>query len=189
MADKRPRVIGLDELLKLHKSLPEKPAPLVHCIDKEFARLTKDAVELPRRPRGAPLTAVEPWRTGGMVQSKCESPAGQTCFGRWTPAGPGRGAGVYLECVCKGTKEEGGSSRCRLRVSSSCERLEDFSARAVARRACSAVWASGGMPAAPESCSTAAARGCSSPRSGGRRSLISGRPAPKHPGRALGSRP
>ena len=108
MARERPRVIGLDELLKLRKPLPEKPAPLVYLTDKEFARLTKGAVELPRRPRGAPLAAFEPWPTGGMVQSKCESLPGQTCFGRWTPAGPGRGAGVYLECVCKGIKDDGG---------------------------------------------------------------------------------
>ena len=105
MADKRPRVIGLDELLKLRKPLSEKPAPLVYFTDREFARLTKGAVELPRRPRGAPLAAFEPWPTGGMVQSKCESPPGQTCFGRWTPAGPGRGDGIYFGCVCKVIKD------------------------------------------------------------------------------------
>jgi len=101
MASKRPRVIGLDELLNLRKPLREKPAPLVYFSDKEFARLIRGAVELPRRPPGAPLASFEPWPSGGVVQSKCESPKGQVCFGRWTPAGPTHGSGVYLGCVCK----------------------------------------------------------------------------------------
>ncbi len=87
MADKRPRVIGLKELLSLRKPLRERPAPLVYFSDKEFARLIKGAVEAKRRPRGAPLATFEPWPAGGMVQSRCESPPGQVCVGRWTPAG------------------------------------------------------------------------------------------------------
>jgi hypothetical protein len=101
MASKRPRVIGLDELLQLDKPLRESPTPLVYFSDKEFARLIKGAVPLDRRPRGTPLVAFDPWPGGGVVQSKCESPPGQVCFGRWTPAGEGRGSGVYLGCVCK----------------------------------------------------------------------------------------
>ena len=106
MASKRPRVIGLDELLQLRKPLRETPAPLVYFSDKEFARLIKDAVELERRPRGTPLVAFESWPSGGMVQSKCESPEGQVCFGQWTPAGSTPGSGVYFGCVCKGTVKD-----------------------------------------------------------------------------------
>ena len=101
MADKRPRVIGLRELLKLRRSLRESPAPLVYFSGREFARLIRTAVELPRRPSGPPLASFDPWPGGGMVQSRCESPPGQVCFGRWTPAGPGRGQGIYFECVCR----------------------------------------------------------------------------------------
>ena len=101
MAEKRPRVIGLRELLKLRKPLRESPAPLVYFSGREFARLIRSAVELPRRPGGRPLAAFDPWPGGGIVQSRCESPPGQVCFGRWTPAGPGRGDGVYFDCVCK----------------------------------------------------------------------------------------
>jgi hypothetical protein len=35
-----------------------------------------------------------------VVQSKCESPPGQICFGQWTPAGVGRSKGVYFGCRC-----------------------------------------------------------------------------------------
>ena len=59
MAIERPRVIGLRELLALRKPLREVPAPLVFFTKKEFTRLI----------------------AGGMVQGKCESPPGQTCFG------------------------------------------------------------------------------------------------------------
>jgi hypothetical protein len=99
-----PRVIGLVELLKLREPLREKPAPLVYFTDKEFARLIKGATALKRRPRGAPLATFEPWPAGGMVQSKCESPPGQVCFGRWTPAGSTHGAGVYFTCICRPEK-------------------------------------------------------------------------------------
>jgi hypothetical protein len=101
MASKRPRVIGLEELLRLRKPLREKPAPLVYFSAREFARLIKSAVELEDRPRGTPLASFEPWPSGGVVQSRCESPPGQVCFGQWTPAGPTHGSGVYLGCVCK----------------------------------------------------------------------------------------
>ena len=105
MAIERPRVIGLRELLALRKPLREVPAPLVFFTKKEFTRLIAGAVKLPRRPRGAPLAAFDPWPTGGMVQGKCESPPGQTCFGWWTPAGADHGKGVYFDCRCVGTKE------------------------------------------------------------------------------------
>jgi hypothetical protein len=100
MATKLPRVIGLEELLRLRKPLSERPAPLVYFSDSEFARLTKGATELKRAPsRGAPLAAFEPWAGGGMVQSRCESPEGQICWGQWT-IGPG-GGGVYFGCRCR----------------------------------------------------------------------------------------
>jgi len=105
MPTERPRVIGLRELLRLKKSLRETPAPLVYFSNREWRRLIKGAVELPRRPRGAPLAAFDPWPGGGMVQGKCESPEGQICFGRWTPAGPDHGAGIYFGCVCRATKK------------------------------------------------------------------------------------
>jgi len=38
---KRPRVIGLEDLLTLDKPLRERPAPLVYLTDAEFSRLTK----------------------------------------------------------------------------------------------------------------------------------------------------
>jgi len=86
--------------------LREKPAPLVYFSSKEFARLIKGAVELERRPRAAPLAAFDFWPGGAAVQSRCQSPKGQVCFGQWTPAGPTHGSGVYLGCVCKGTAPE-----------------------------------------------------------------------------------
>jgi hypothetical protein len=103
MADKLPRVIGLDELLKLEKPLRERPTPLVYFSDKEFARLIKGALELKRRPAvgGGPFATFDPWPGGGVVQSRCESPPGQICVGQWTPAGPGHGGGVFFDCVCK----------------------------------------------------------------------------------------
>lgn len=101
---KLPRVIGLEELLGLRRSLREKPAPLVYFSDREFARLTSDAVEVKRRPsRATPLAAFDPWPGGGMVQSRCESPPGQICFGQWT-VGPG-GGGVYFDCRCRGVPD------------------------------------------------------------------------------------
>jgi hypothetical protein len=103
--ERRPRVIGPDDLLALRGPLRERPAPLVYFSDREFARLIKGAVELPRRPRGPSLLVFEPWPSGGMVQSQCESPPGQVCFGRWTPAGPGRSGGAYFECVCTPTRK------------------------------------------------------------------------------------
>jgi hypothetical protein len=105
MPTKLPRVIGLDELLGLRKSLRERPAPLVYFSDREFARLVEGATELKRRPsREVPLAAFEPWPGGGMVQDKCESPEGQICWGQWT-VGPG-GGGLYFGCRCRGL--EGG---------------------------------------------------------------------------------
>ena len=105
MATKLPRVIGLEELLSLAKPLKERPAPLVYFSDSEFKRLTEGATELKKRPaREVLLPAFDPWSGGGMVQSRCESPPGQICFGQWRP-GPG-GGGVYFECVCRAT--EGG---------------------------------------------------------------------------------
>lgn len=104
MATERPRVIGLPQILALKKPLRERPAPLVYFSNKEWARLIKGAAKLPRRPRGRPLAAFEPWPTGGMVQSKCESPEGQICFGQWTPAGPDHDKGIYFGCRCVGTK-------------------------------------------------------------------------------------
>lgn len=108
MADTRPRVVGLRELLRLRKPLRERPAPLVYFSAKEFARLIKGAVELERRPRGVPLAAFDFWPGGGAVLSRCASPKGQICFGQWTPAGPTHGSGVYLGCVCKGIAPERG---------------------------------------------------------------------------------
>jgi hypothetical protein len=81
METKRPRVIGPDDLLELRRPLREKPAPLVYFSDREFTRLIKGAVELPRRPRGPSVLIFDSWPCGGMVQGDCESPPGQTCFG------------------------------------------------------------------------------------------------------------
>jgi hypothetical protein len=104
MAEKRPRVIGLEELLNLQEPLRERPAPLVYFSDKEFTRLIKGAEKLKRRPPGdaRPLATFDLWPGGGVVQNRCESPPGQVCVGQWTPAGPGHGAGVFFDCVCKG---------------------------------------------------------------------------------------
>src|SRR5215471_17498730 len=107
METKRPRVLGPDDLLKLRRPLREKPAPLVYFSDREFARLIRGAVKLPRRPRGPFALTFDPWPSGGMVQGACESPTGQTCYGQWLP-GPG-GGGVYFECVCTPTAGSGGS--------------------------------------------------------------------------------
>jgi len=97
--------MGLDDLLALRTPLSEKPTPLVYFTDREFARLIKNAVRLPRRPRGTPVIAFEPWPQGGMVQGDCRSgPEGQVCFGRWTPKGAGRSGGVYFGCVCRPIK-------------------------------------------------------------------------------------
>ena len=103
MGDRLPGVVGLKELLALKKPLRERPAPLVYFTDAEFKRLIKGAVELKRRPANPPLAAFDPWSGGGVVQSRCESPPGQICFGQWTPAGPGRSGGIYFECRCRGT--------------------------------------------------------------------------------------
>jgi hypothetical protein len=99
MASTLPRVIGLEQLLKLRKPLRERPAPLVYFTDREFSRLLDGATELTRRPGKPPLAAFEPWSGGGMVQSRCESPEGQICYGQWTP-GPA-GGGVYFGCRCR----------------------------------------------------------------------------------------
>ena len=101
MSDGRPRVVGLKELLALNKPLRERPSPLVHFTDAEFKRSIKGAVQLERRPTNPPLAAFDPWSGGGFVQSGCQSPPGQICFGQWTTAGPGRAAGIYLDCTCK----------------------------------------------------------------------------------------
>jgi hypothetical protein len=104
MAEKLPRVIGLEELLKIRKPLRERPAPLIYFSDKEFTRLIAGALQLKRRPPSAalPLAMFDLWPGGGVVQSGCESPPGQVCVGQWTPGGRGRGAGVFFGCVCKG---------------------------------------------------------------------------------------
>jgi len=99
MATKLPRVIGLEQLLNIRKPLRERPAPLVYFSDREFARLLEGATELKRRPGGRPLAAFEPWSGGGMVQSRCESPEGQICYGEVT-GGPA-GVGTYLGCRCR----------------------------------------------------------------------------------------
>jgi hypothetical protein len=102
MPTRLPRVLGLDDLLRLRKPLSEKPIPLVYFSDREFARLVKNAVRFPRRPRGLPLIAFEPWPQGGMVQGDCRGgPDGQVCFGRWIPKGSGRSGGIYFGCVCR----------------------------------------------------------------------------------------
>lgn len=107
MAGKLPRVLGLADLLRLERPLREKPEPFVYFTDREFSRLLKGADELPRRPRGsASLATFLPWPGGGMVQERCESPPGQSCVGRWLPAGPGRSGGLYFGCRCRAV--EGG---------------------------------------------------------------------------------
>lgn len=102
MSDLLPRVLGLNDLLDINEPLLERPAPLIYFTDAQFKRALKDAVHLDRRPANPPLAAFDPWGGGGVVQSGCQSPPGQICFGRWTPAGEGRPAGVYLGCICKG---------------------------------------------------------------------------------------
>src|SRR5688500_9109891 len=102
MIRKRPRVIGLEELLALRKPLRETPAPLVYFSDRAFARLTQAAVGLDRRPRNAHLVAFVPWPGGGMVQSQCDRPPAQTCTrNKWTPAGRGHDSGIFFGCTCK----------------------------------------------------------------------------------------
>src|SRR5262245_15319259 len=103
MSDQLPRVLGLKELLALKKPVRERPAPLLYFTDAEFKRSLKGALELKRRPANPPLVSFDPWNGGGVVQSRCESPAGQICFGQWTPAGPGRGGGIYFNCRCRAT--------------------------------------------------------------------------------------
>src|SRR5262245_29840540 len=103
MADRMPRVVGLKELLALEKPLRESPAPIIYFTEREFKRLIKGAEELERRPRGSPLVTFDPWPGGGVVQGRCESPVGQVCVGRWIPAGPDRGGGIYFGCTCRGT--------------------------------------------------------------------------------------
>jgi hypothetical protein len=102
MSDRLPRVLGLKELLALKKQLRERPAPLVYFTDAEFKRSIKGAIQLKRRPINPPLAAFDPWSGGGFVQSSCQSPPGQICFGQWTPAAAGRPAGSYFDCKCKG---------------------------------------------------------------------------------------
>ena len=108
MADQRPRVIGLQDLLRLRKRLPEKPAPLVFFTDQEFARLIKGAVELPRRPRGAPLAAFEPLVDRGHGPGQVREPAGADVLWPVDACGTGAGDGVYFGCVCKAIKDGGG---------------------------------------------------------------------------------
>jgi hypothetical protein len=127
MPTKLPRVIGLEELLSLAKPLKERPAPLVYFSGSEFKRLTEGATELKRRPsRDVLLPAFDQWGGGGMVQSRCESPPGQICFGQWRP-GPG-GAGVYFDCVCRPT--EGGGplpspqKDCKLLIDKNTQRFQ-----------------------------------------------------------------
>jgi hypothetical protein len=103
MSDRLPGIVGLKELLALKKPLRERPAPLVYFTEAEFKRSIKGALELKRRPSNPPLAAFDPWSGGGVVQSRCESPPGQICFGQWTPAGPGRGSGIYFACKCRRT--------------------------------------------------------------------------------------
>jgi hypothetical protein len=101
MSERLPQVLGLKELLASEKSLRAIPGPVVYFSDKEFQRAIKDALPLKRRPTNPPLAAFDPWSGGGFVQSRCESPPGQICFGRWTGAGPGRAAGIYFNCTCR----------------------------------------------------------------------------------------
>jgi hypothetical protein len=104
MPSKLPRVLGLDDLLRLRKPLRERPAALVYFTDKEFSRLLGDAVELKWMPRVvAPLARFEPWPDGGMVPERCASPPGFLCAGQWTPAGPEHGSGAFFECRCHKT--------------------------------------------------------------------------------------
>lgn len=100
MPTKLPRVLGLEQLLRLRKTPSERPEPLVYFSDQEFKRLLKSALELDRKPRGpGPRPTFEPWPSGGMVPGKCESPPGQICWGRWT-VGPA-GGGLYFGCRCR----------------------------------------------------------------------------------------
>jgi hypothetical protein len=79
MASKRPRVIGLDELLNLRAPLREKPAPLVYLSDKEFARrrslIDARAGAAPARAQSprAPYALVPGW-----VSRDCAIPPGAT---------------------------------------------------------------------------------------------------------------
>jgi hypothetical protein len=122
VADRRPRVVGLAELLRPRKPLREKPAPLVYFSDKEFARLIKGAAELKRRPRaparsthgagvylacvfqGKPRPPENPCRllinptTGFRCSGNCKI-AGHGCrLARWTHPTTGR---IVLECRCE----------------------------------------------------------------------------------------
>jgi hypothetical protein len=95
----RPVVLGPADLLRLGKLSEVKAPYLVYFTNKEFKTLLKGAVQSEVRLR-APVMVFTP-AAGGMVQSGCESPPGQVCVGRWTPAGPGHSAGVYFGCNCK----------------------------------------------------------------------------------------
>ena len=100
MPTKLPRVLGLEQQLRLRKAHDERPEPLVYFSDQEFKRLLKGALELDKKPRGpGPRPTFEPWPSGGMVPGKCESPPGQICWGRWT-VGPA-GGGLYFGCRCR----------------------------------------------------------------------------------------
>jgi hypothetical protein len=85
MASKRPRVIGLDELLNLRAPLREKPAPLVYLSDKESAR-RRSLIDA--RARAATVPLVAPARAPsprapyalvpGWVSRDCAIPPGAT---------------------------------------------------------------------------------------------------------------
>lgn len=102
MADKLPRVIGLDELLSLTKPLRERPAPLIYFTEREFKRMLKGVIALDRPTRGADGVAkFLPWPGGGLVPASCSSPDGQICIGPVTFGGvAGNPTGVIFGCQC-----------------------------------------------------------------------------------------
>lgn len=51
MADKLPRILGLEDLLRLERPIREKREPLVYFSDREFTRLLKGVETLQLRFR------------------------------------------------------------------------------------------------------------------------------------------
>ena len=141
MADQRPRVIGLQDLLRLRKRLPEKPAPLVFS-GPEFAPDQGSCRAPAPAARSAPGRVRIPGQPGAWSRAGARARRGR----RASAGGRQRDRGGVMACTsdasARRSRMVGG--RRRRRVSSSSGRPADFSARAAARGASSAASVSGG---------------------------------------------
>jgi len=117
MASRLPELVGLADLLKLTKPLGGRSPILVYFSEREFKTLLRDAIQVRSRPK-SPAMAFIPLG-GGMVMDRCDSPPGQTCVGRWTPAGSGRSGGVYFDCRCVVTEPQPPKRPCRMLLNAS----------------------------------------------------------------------